>query len=92
MLFALAHANKECLDEPIILCNESCKVLVILKQQQDLISSNFRLTCVPFCVHFYVATEKLHTHYFLHLCQIHLVKLIGNLNSIQCVRLSGQFI
>lgn len=48
--YVSAHVPKECLEGPIILCNESCKVLVILKQQQDLISSNFRLPCVPFCV------------------------------------------
>lgn len=44
---------KECLEGLIILCNESCEVLVILKQQQDLSSSNLYLFRVSlFYVHF----------------------------------------
>lgn len=54
---------KECLEGTIILCNESCKVLVILKQQQESISSSsfaFRVTC--YVLYQFVAIEKLHTH------------------------------
>lgn len=43
---------KECLEGLIILCNESCEVLVILKQQQDLwVRANFAFLVSPFCVH-----------------------------------------